>query len=180
MKHFAVNIALSPGPRQGMLCECESEIYRTDGMWTHSHDPLLVLHLGAFPGRKQSEHHKKASTSKSPTIWPLRKNRRGFAKASVRRGFFPLLPCQGSRLCYLSQKELREKWKSRRSSMPNLQNPQRVSSSQIKQSCETVQDVMLHAQLHPRTRVSSRGHIYYFWKESANINSHIQYREQSL
>lgn len=145
LKHLAANTALSPKAGYVLhVCMYVCVRYRTDGIWMHTRDPLLVLHLGAFPGRKQSEHHKWASTSKSWTIWPVRKNGRGFAKASVRRGFFPLLPCQGGRLCYLSQKELRANRKSRRSSVLNLQNPQRDSSSQnTKHSRETVQDVML-------------------------------------
>lgn len=46
----------------------------------------------------------------------------------VRRGSFPLFLCQGCCPCYLSPIKLREKLKSRRLSMPNLQNRHRAMS----------------------------------------------------
>lgn len=74
--------------------------------------------------------------------------------AEVRRRFFPLFLCQGGRPCNLSPIKLKEESKSRRLSMPNLQNRHRA--------------------------MSWRGRVYYFRKESTDIESPIHRREQSL
>lgn len=124
-------------------------------------------------GSKAGEHHKRASTSKSPTIWPLRKKRRGFAKAPVRRGFFPVLPCQGSRLCYLSQNEPREEWKTR--TLRHEEFPQPAASFFI--TNKTVQDVVLHVQPDPMCHIED---IYVSAERKAQTETPTSTAENNL
>lgn len=145
----------------------------------HTRDPRLVLYLGAFPGRKYTAikecPHQRAEQygHSGKTAEVLLKPRSG----------------EDSFLCYPAKVAVcvtfhRKNWERNERVAAQAcrisKTHSGVSSSQTKHSSETVQDGMLHAQLHPQSKVSCRGHIYYFRKESTNIDSHIHHREQSL
>lgn len=168
-QHLAVNTTLSPKTGYSMFCVCVcvsdigqmacgriSATLSSSSIW-------VPFQVGSKASAIKERPHQRAEQ-----YGHSGKNRRGFAKSSARGGFFPLLRCQGGRLCYLSRNERREKWKEA-SALQHAESPE--TRGEFLHPKQTVRDVMLHAQLHPLSEMSRRGHIYYFRKKSTNIES---------